>query len=249
MKYYLHDSNSFNDEKITELFINFGYEGLGLFYTLLEKIALQEKPIKTPILKHQLKVGKRLSKCWEFMEEIELIYSLDGETFNEQLLKFSEKYQIKKEKNRKRISEWRENKEVSKNVTRNNVVSNTPKVNISKVNISKDKNIEEQPVFNFKKSLLNLGIETQIVSDWLKVRRSKKATNSQTALNSIIKEIKTSGKSANECITLAVENSWAGFKAEWLNKQTNEKTRTNNRTGFNSDTTRGAIEYIESKFK
>ena len=60
MKYYLHDANSFNDEKITELYINFGYEGLGLFYTLLEKIALQEKPIKTAVLKKQLNVGKRL---------------------------------------------------------------------------------------------------------------------------------------------------------------------------------------------
>ena len=54
MKYYLHDANAFNDEKITELYINFGYEGLGLFYTLLEKIAQQEKPIKTAVLKKQL---------------------------------------------------------------------------------------------------------------------------------------------------------------------------------------------------
>ena len=51
MKYYLHDSNSFNDEKITELYLEYGYEGLGLFYTILEKLALQEKPIKTKVLK------------------------------------------------------------------------------------------------------------------------------------------------------------------------------------------------------
>ena len=67
MKYYLHDSNSFNDEKITELYLQYGYEGLGLFYTLLEKLALQEKPIKTNVLKHQLNVGKKLEKVWEFM--------------------------------------------------------------------------------------------------------------------------------------------------------------------------------------
>lgn len=41
MKYYLHDTSAFLDEKITELYINFGYEGLGLFYTILEKIAFQ----------------------------------------------------------------------------------------------------------------------------------------------------------------------------------------------------------------
>ena len=60
MKYFLHDSNAFNDEKITELYINFGYEGLGLFYTILEKLAGQEKPVKTLVLKKQLNVGKKL---------------------------------------------------------------------------------------------------------------------------------------------------------------------------------------------
>ena len=137
MKYYLHDSNSFNDEKITELFISFGYEGLGLFYTILEKLAQQEKPIKTNVLKAQLKVGKKLQKCWDFMESIELISSNNGETFNEQLLNFSGKYEIKKEKNKKRISEWRKNQELTKNVTCYENVCNTDKVNKSKVKESK----------------------------------------------------------------------------------------------------------------
>lgn len=137
MKYYLHDSNSFNDEKITELFISFGYEGLGLFYTILEKLAQQEKPIKTNVLKAQLKVGKKLQKCWEFMESIELISSNNGETFNKQLMNFSGKYAIKKENNKKRISEWRKNQELTKNVTCYESVCNNDKVNKSKVNESK----------------------------------------------------------------------------------------------------------------
>ena len=138
MKYYLHDSNSFNDEKVTELYIQFGYEGLGLFYTLLEKLASQEKPVKTSILKHQLKVGKRLNKCWNFMESLELISSNNGDTFNEQLLKFSEKYQIKKENNRKKISEWREKQAVVKNVTGYEPISNLHKVKESKDKVKKE---------------------------------------------------------------------------------------------------------------
>ena len=133
MKYFLHDTSAFEDEKISELFINFGYEGIGLFYTILEKIAKQEKPIKTSVLKHQLKVGKRLEKCWKFMEEIEIISSPNGETFNGKLLNFSEKYQIKKEKNAKKISEWREKQSVIKNVTGYEPVRNSPKVKESKV--------------------------------------------------------------------------------------------------------------------
>jgi len=135
MKYFLHDTSSFEDEKISELFINYGYEGLGLFYTIIEKIARQEKPIKTSVLKHQCKIGKRLEKCWEFLEEIDLISSNNGETFNKQLLNFSEKYQIKKEKNAKRISQWREKQAVTENVTHSERARNTPKVKKSKVNI------------------------------------------------------------------------------------------------------------------
>lgn len=117
--------------------MQFGYEGLGLFYTLLEKFAQQEKPIKTEVLKVQLRIGKKLEKVWKFMEEIGLISSNNGETFNKQLLNFSETYQIKKEKNRERILKWRENQSDTKNVTRYKSVCNTPKVKESKVNENK----------------------------------------------------------------------------------------------------------------
>ena len=137
MKYFLHDTNSFDDEKITELYMKFGYEGLGLFYTLLEKIAKQEKPVKSSVLKSQLKIGKRLEKCWKFMEKIDLISSKNGETFNEQLLNFSEMYHIKKEKTRIKVAEWREKQTDKENVTSYVPVSNSPKVKESKVKESK----------------------------------------------------------------------------------------------------------------
>lgn len=135
MKYYLHDTSSFEDEKIYELFIEFGYEGLGLFYTLLEKIAKQEKPVNTKVLKKQLHIGKKLEKIWSLMEKIELISTKNGETFNEQLLNYSKKYQIKKENNAKRVLEWREKQAVSENVTRSESVRNASKVNKSKVKV------------------------------------------------------------------------------------------------------------------
>ena len=131
MKYFLHDSNAFNDEKITKLFMKYGYEGLGLFYTSLEKFAQQEKPINTEVIKNQLKIGKRLQKLWSFMEEIGIICSSNGESFNKELLKFSEKYQIKKEKNAKRVADFRARHE---NVMHYERISNAPKVKESKVN-------------------------------------------------------------------------------------------------------------------
>lgn len=165
MKYYLHDSTSFNDEKITELYLEFGYEGLGLFYTILEKLALQEKPIKTKILKHQLNVNKKLEKCWHFMEEIELISSINGETFNEQLLNFSKKYQVNKEKNADKVAEWRKNKKSNEIVT-----GYKPNCNAPKVNKVKSIKIKESKYFEFFWEAFNKKIDrSKCESVWAKL--------------------------------------------------------------------------------
>jgi len=72
------------------------------------------------------------------MENIELIHSNNGETFNKQLMNFSEKYKIKKETNAKRVSEWRKNQEDIKNVTHYESVRNNCKVKESKVKENKE---------------------------------------------------------------------------------------------------------------
>jgi len=141
MKYFLHDTSAFDDEKITELYMKFGYEGLGLFYTALEKLGKQEKPVKTDVLKAQLKIGKRLEKCWLFMEQIGIISSNNGESFNEQLLNFSEKYQIKKEKTREKVLQWRKRQEDIESVTGYVPKCNARKVKLSKVKLNKVNNI------------------------------------------------------------------------------------------------------------
>jgi hypothetical protein len=76
--------------------------------------------------------------------------------------------------------------------------------------------IKNESKFNFKSSLVNLGVEKTIASDWLKVRSKKKAANTETAFNSLKTQIDKSKLPANDCIRIAVENSWAGFKAEWV---------------------------------
>lgn len=142
MKYFLHDSSAFQDEKITQLFMEYGYEGLGLFYTILEKLALQEKPIKTDVLKKQLFVRKRLEKCWSFLEEIGLISEKNGETFNEKLLNYAGKFQKNREKNRERVSQFRENQPDTENVTHYKEECNADvmPLKVSKGKVYKDNN-------------------------------------------------------------------------------------------------------------
>ena len=70
--------------------------------------------------------------------------------------------------------------------------------------------------FDFLNSLGNIGVSEGTARDWMAVRKNKKATNTETAFKSIEREILKSGRPAEECIRIAVENSWSGFKAEWL---------------------------------
>jgi hypothetical protein len=86
---------------------------------------------------------------------------------------------------------------------------------LNKEDKSSNKNIKDVR-FDFKKSLLEIGVSPQVAEDWLKVRKAKKAANTETAFKGIQKEIELSGLSADECITIAVERSWQGLKAEWI---------------------------------
>lgn len=223
MKYYLHDTSAIDDEKVAELFIRFGYEGVGLFYVILEKIGKQEKPIKTLVLKSQLKVGKRLEKCWNFMEEIGLISSNNGETFNKQLLNYSEKYKIRKEKNAKRISEWRKNQESIENVTCYEQVCNSPKVNKSKVNEIKEKNaISKIPDSEFKTEKIK-----EIWHKWIQYKKEqfndtyKSERSELTAFNQLRTLSKGSHSTAEKIVDRSIANLWKGLFR--LDDKENEK--------------------------
>jgi hypothetical protein len=221
MKYYLHDTSSFEDAKISELYIKYGYEGLGLFYTFLEKVAKQEKPVKTDVLKYQLKIGKKLEKCWKFMEEIGLVSSFDDETFSERLLNFSEKYTIRKEKTRERVSEWRGKQALAKDGKPPKGVCDAPKAKGGKVYIYPDFlefktfAFENQPETDLKK--LELKFKSWVMADWHNGKGSKIKNWKSTLLNTL----------------------------SFLKNETN---RENNGKLFESDTTARTIESIKRGF-
>ena len=74
------------------------------------------------------------------------------------------------------------------------------------------------PVFDFRKGLVDLGITPETADAWIRVRRSKRAVNSEIALKGIAREIGKAGRPAEECAQLAVEQSWQGFNAVWAER-------------------------------
>lgn len=79
------------------------------------------------------------------------------------------------------------------------------------------------PKFSFLGSLIEYGFERQLVEDWLKVRKTKKATNTETAFKNFIAELEQRTCNINEVLEICVEKSWSGFKWSWIDnlKQTN----------------------------
>lgn len=85
--------------------------------------------------------------------------------------------------------------------------------------------------FSMYRSLLDFGADKILINDWLKVRKTKKATNTETALKSFLIEVEKSKKNINEILKICIENSWSGFRVNWLENLNNENGRTNN--GYN----------------
>ena len=81
----------------------------------------------------------------------------------------------------------------------------------------------KQKKFDFKNSLIEYGFEEKLVDEWIAVRKNKKATNTETAFNLIKTEIEKTKLNPNDCIKLAVEKSWAGFKSEWVKPENETK--------------------------
>ena len=66
------------------------------------------------------------------------------------------------------------------------------------------------------KMLTDLGVDEPVAKDWISIRKNKLT---QTALNAIEKQAQLAGLTVAQAITVACENGWQGFKAEWvLNK-------------------------------
>lgn len=90
--------------------------------------------------------------------------------------------------------------------------NNNSKTTITKANIYKEK-------FNFADALVSQGADQKLISEYMEVRKAKKAVNSETAFKSLISEQQKSGLTLNQVLEHCVVNSWKGFMAEWVKNQ------------------------------
>jgi hypothetical protein len=88
--------------------------------------------------------------------------------------------------------------------------------------------VENKKKFVFRKALLDFGFNSELIDDWLMVRKQKKASNTETAYKGFINQVEKSGKDKNEVLKLVVEKSWISFKSEWLNNISDSNNNSGN---------------------
>ena len=84
----------------------------------------------------------------------------------------------------------------------------------SKSEVTKDI-VAHTPVFNFKSELLALGVDKDILNDWMKVRKNKSATNTKSALSLLVSQINKSGLTIDQGVRFANSENWGAFKLSW----------------------------------
>ena len=72
------------------------------------------------------------------------------------------------------------------------------------------------PPFNFRKAMLNEGFAPELVDEWLKIRKAKKAINSELALKTFIEQVRKTNQDINAILSIIVQKQWKGFEADWL---------------------------------
>lgn len=72
------------------------------------------------------------------------------------------------------------------------------------------------PPFNFRKAMLNEGFAPELVDEWLKIRKAKKAVNTERAFNNFINQVRLTNQDINAILSIIVQKQWKGFEADWL---------------------------------
>ncbi|WP_314771663.1 DUF4373 domain-containing protein [Capnocytophaga sputigena] len=72
------------------------------------------------------------------------------------------------------------------------------------------------PPFNFRKAMLSEGFTPELVDEWLKIRKAKKAVNTERAFKAFVNQVQQTNQDMNSVLEIVVQKQWKGFEADWL---------------------------------
>lgn len=78
---------------------------------------------------------------------------------------------------------------------------------------------KQEPDASFNWAKAPSGVDHTHWRDWLKVRKTKKATNTDSAWGLFSREAGKAGVTIADAVRVCAERGWAGFEAEWIGKE------------------------------
>lgn len=115
----------------------------------------------------------------------------------------------------KRNADYAKEKEKEKDNNNEKEKENIEK-NTSSFGVSTKK--EGQKSFNISSYLESKGVQPAMIEAWLAIRKTKRATNTEAAMQLMEREIGKVKMTWDEVIQECVLRNWVGFKAEWILK-------------------------------
>lgn len=91
--------------------------------------------------------------------------------------------------------------------------------------------------------LLEAGVDRQVALDWLAIRLRKRLPLTSTAWVAVVSQAESIGLTPGQAVKRAVEEGWAGFKADWvLRSEADRGARPGSGSGHPAATKQSAIE-------
>jgi len=174
---------------------------------------------------------------------IEAVFANIKNTLKRDLDKWENQLQQRSEAGRKSAEQRKATKSNDRSISLNETTRNsTDSVSVS---VSDSVNVNEEIIkdksFNYKTFLNDLICDEDLVNDYMKVRKTKKASNTKTAFDGLVNYCTENNFDLHEAIKIMVENSWVGFKIEWVE---NLKPKKTNQTP-QREPTRGGVPLTE----
>lgn len=208
-----------------------GKKSVLLYCDLIHTIEKMDDETAGKLFKHYLRYVNDLNPVPENLlveltfEPIKQQLKRDLQKWDEQREKRSIAGKISAEKRSQQKQQVLTSVKSVEQASTNSTVNDTVTVNVNVTDTVNNNNIllEKEPKekrFNFKAALLQENFDPKLVEDWIKVRKVKRAANTETSfkmfLNQIHEAERRFHKDRNELLELTVSRSWQTFKVEYI---------------------------------
>lgn len=93
--------------------------------------------------------------------------------------------------------------------------------------------------FDFRQAMLDEGFDEEMTDEWLRIRKAKKAVNSEMAFKNFMSQVDKSNQNKKEILRIITESQWKGFKSDWIKNNENENEQYSNNSTYKGNTAGG----------